>query len=89
MKFNGHSSSFKLGATPVATLNYHCKIVMNQEDEFGDSSISLHVSRLIRTRVCEKKKKRESGCSCLQIPQDVILNGISTLWTTKDYFQDT
>lgn len=59
MKFNGHSSSFKLGATPVATLNYHCKIMMNQEDEFGDSSISLHVSRLIRTRVCEKKKKEK------------------------------
>ncbi|XP_065527004.1 protein ZNF365 isoform X2 [Lathamus discolor] len=48
-KFNGHSSSFKLGATSEATLNYHCKIVINWEDESGGSSISLHVSRLIFT----------------------------------------
>lgn len=86
MKFNGHSSSFKLGTTPVVTLNDWFKIVMKWKDKFGSSSLSLHVSELIFSQL---SKKTESRYSCFQIPQEVMLNDISTLWTTEDYFQET
>lgn len=64
MELNGHKSSFRLGTSTAATLNFHCKIMMNQED-------FIHFSSCFRSdRHISKYERRRWICFSDRYPED-------------------
>ncbi|KAJ7427728.1 hypothetical protein WISP_04453 [Willisornis vidua] len=85
MTFNGHS---RFGTTPVAPLNYQCKIMVKRENEFVGSSVSVLIEVVTFNHFLEEAAEKEvRGKARLQHFIENLLQRVDLAERQLEYYQ--